>query len=66
MTNDHSKNTYFSRRRFIQIMAGMSLASATGIIPDMKALAKAAPKRTVPLPKFKVSAGTPAAKRYQC
>ncbi len=66
MTNNHSKNTHFSRRRFIQIMAGVSLASATGAIPDMQALAKAAPKRTVHLPKFKVNVGTPAAKRYQC
>ncbi len=66
MTNDHSKNMHFSRRRFIQILAGVSLASATGIKPDIQAGAKAALERTVSLPKFKVSVGTPAAERYQC
>lgn len=65
MTIDHSNNSYFSRRRFIQIMAGASLATATGAIPDMQAWAKAAPKRTVPSPKFKVSIGRPTAERYQ-
>jgi reductive dehalogenase len=66
MSNDHYKNMYFSRRRFIQSLAGLSLASATGAIPDMLARATAAPKRTVSLPKLNVSVGTPAAKRYQC
>jgi len=66
MTSDYSKNKDFSRRRFIQIMAGMSLASATGAIPPLQALATAAPKRTIPLPEFKLRAGTPAAERYQC
>ena len=66
MTHDHSKITQFSRRRFIQIMAGMSLASATGAMPDMRAWAQTPAKRAVPLPEFKISIGTPAAERHQC
>ena len=66
MTDDHSKNWQYSRRRFMQMMAGVSLASAAGAIPDMQAWAKAAPKRKIPSPKFKVSLGAPAAERHQC
>ena len=65
MTNDHSNNRHFSRRRFIQIMAGASLATATGAIPGMPAWAEAAAKRTVSLPRFKVRTAAPAAERYQ-
>ncbi len=65
MTNDHSKNWHFSRRRFMQVLAGASLASAAGAIPDMPAWAETAAKRKVSLPRFKVGIGTPAAERYQ-
>lgn len=65
MIQNKSDKIQFSRRHFIQLMAGASLASISGAIPDVQAWAKAPPTRTVPLPKFKVSIGTPAAERYQ-
>ena len=49
----------------MQIMAGASLATATGAIPGIPALAQSADKRTVSLPGFKVRTGAPAAERYQ-
>ena len=65
MTENHSNNLHFSRRRFIQVMAGASLATASGAIADMPALAEAASGRKVSMPGFKVSTGAPAAERYQ-
>ena len=78
MTDNHSKDTDFSRRRFMQLMAGASLASVSGVLhgcstkeaPPLPAQAKSTfkestSKRTVPFPKVKVSIGTPAAERYQ-
>jgi reductive dehalogenase len=67
MVSNHSEKTQFSRRRFIQLMAGASLASMGGTIPAVQAWAKTAPKRTIRLPKFKVrSSKKTAAERYQC
>jgi len=66
MTDYRSNNMRFSRRRFMQIMAGASLASATGAIAGMPAWAEATARRKVSLPRFKVGAGAPAAERYQC
>lgn len=66
MSKDHSFNKHFSRRRFIQLLAGASMASASGALPDMSAWANAAPKRTVTLPKLTVNIGATAAERYQC
>ena len=52
---NHLKETDDSRRKFIKLMAaGASLASVGGIMPTVKAQAKSTPKRSVPLPKFKV------------
>ena len=74
MTNNHSNDSHFSRRRFMQIMAGASLATATGTLAGCSSIAKpaasntmpvAAPKRTVPLPKINVRTSAPAAERYQ-
>jgi reductive dehalogenase len=65
MTKDHSKNLQFSRRRFMQIVAGASLATATGAISGMPALAEAAARRKISLPRFKVRTAVPAAERYQ-
>ncbi len=65
MDAKNSKNTHLSRRRFMQIMAGVSLASAAGTIPNVQAWAKAAPQRTVPLPRYKVRTAAPSAERYQ-
>ncbi len=74
MTDIDSKNGQFSRRRFMQIMAGASLATATGALTGCSsnakstarnAMAAAAPKRTVPLPKINVRTSAPAAERYQ-
>jgi hypothetical protein len=50
----------------MQIMAGASLATATGTIPGMPAWAKAPPKRTVLLPRIKIGIGTSAAERHRC
>ena len=56
-----------SRRRFIQFMAGTSLASVSATMPAVEAWAKPSAKRTVPLPKFKISTtNETAAERYQC
>jgi len=66
MTNDYTINNHFSRRRFMQLLSGMSLASASSTISNMQAWANSASKRTVPLPKLKVGIGTHAAERYQC
>ena len=64
---NHSKDTDDSRRKFIKLMAGASLASVSGIIPTVKAQAKATLKRSVPLPKFKVrKVRKTAAERYKC
>ncbi len=65
MTDNNSKNGHLSRRRFMQIMAGASLASAAGAMPGIPVWAEAAARRKVSLPRFKVGAGAPAAKRYQ-
>ncbi len=65
MDAKNSKNTHLSRRRFMQIMAGVSLVSAAGTIPNVQAWAKAAPQRTVPLPRYKVRTAAPSAERYQ-
>ena len=59
--------TDLSRRRFIQIMAGASVASLGGILPTAQVQAKSPPKRSVPLPKFKVhQVNKTAAEIYQC
>ena len=52
MIYDHLDKTRFSRRRFIQAMAGASLASMGGVLPDMQASATSVLNREVPLPKF--------------
>ena len=78
MADNHSKDMDFSRRQFMQLMAGASLASVSGVLhgcstkeaPTLPAQAKSTfkestSKRTVPFPKIKVSIGTPAAERYQ-
>jgi reductive dehalogenase len=67
MMVDHSKKSQFTRRGFMKIMAGASLASAgTAIVPILSS-AKAVPKRYIPMPKFKVTASTmSASKIYQC
>ncbi len=65
MTKDHSKNLQFSRRRFMQIMAGASLATATDAIAGMPAWAETAARRKISLPRFKVRNAAPAAERYQ-
>ena len=65
MTDDYSKNWHFSRRRFMQIMAGASLATAAGALPGMPDTTPAASRRKIPLPKFKVRPAAPAAERYQ-
>ena len=66
MTIDHSNNSHFSRRRFMQIMAGASLATATGAIAGMPVHAEAAARRKISLPGFEVRTAAPAAERYQC
>ena len=56
-----------SRRRFMQFMAGTSLASISGTLLAGKAWATPSMKRTIPLPKFNVSiSDKTAAERYQC
>ncbi len=65
MTDHHSNNFHFSRRRFMQIMAGASLATATGVIPGLPDMATAAPRRKVSLPRIKVRTAAPSAERYQ-
>jgi len=66
MIKDQSKKGQYSRRRFIQLLAGVSLASTSSAIRNSQAWANTPPKRTVSLPKIKVEIGAPAAKRYQC
>lgn len=67
MTQNYSEKTQLSRRLFMQLMAGASLASMSGAIPAVQAWAKPLPKRTVPLPKFKVrTTNKTAAQRYKC
>ena len=65
---NHLKETDDSRRKFIKLMAaGASLASVGGIMPTVKAQAKSTPKRSVPLPKFKVrTVRKTAAEIYKC
>ncbi len=65
MTDHHSNNFHFSRRRFMQIMAGASLATATGVIPGLSEMATAASRRKVSLPRIKVRTAAPSAERYQ-
>jgi reductive dehalogenase len=65
MIQNNSDKNHFSRRHFIQLMAG-AVASFSGAVPDVRAWAETSIKRTVNLPKFKVSIGASAAKRYKC
>ncbi len=67
MMRDQSKETDFSRRRFIQLMAGASLVSVREVMSTEQAQAKSVPKRSVPLPKFKVRTSKKTAfERYKC
>ena len=67
MKSNHSNNTDLSRRRFIQAMAGVSVASLSGILTARQVQAKPISKRSVPFPKFKVhQVNKTAAEIYQC
>jgi epoxyqueuosine reductase len=67
MKLNHIVKTDLSRRRFIQIMAGVSVASLGGMLPTAQTQAKLLSKRSVPLPKFKVhQVDKTAAEIYQC
>ena len=67
MLRNYLKETDFSRRRFIQLLASVSLASMSGAIPNMHAWAESVPTRKVPLPKFNVrTSSKTAAELYQC
>ena len=63
--NQPNKNP-LSRRRFIQILAGFSLASAGDVMSGTNAWGQATAHRTVPMPKIKVKTGKNTAERYQC
>jgi reductive dehalogenase len=65
--SNHSEETDLSRRRFMQFMAGTSLATVSGVLQPLQAQAKTTSKRTVPLPKFKVrTSGKSAFEIYKC
>ena len=67
MKLNHIVKMDLSRRQFIQIVAGASVASLSGILPIVQAQAKSLPKRSVPMPKFKVhQVDKTAAEIYQC
>lgn len=67
MKLNNSIKTDFSRRRFIQDMAGASVASLGGILTAEQVQAKPTSKRSVPFPKFKVhQVDKTAAEIYQC
>ena len=67
MKHNHSKDTDLSRRRFIQYMAGASLASMSGLMSKEQVQAGPISKRTVPLPKFKVQISDKTAfQQYKC
>jgi reductive dehalogenase len=67
MKHNHSKDTDLSRRRFMQYMAGASLASLSGLISEAKVQAGPISKRTVPLPKFKIQISDKTAfQQYKC
>lgn len=67
MKPDQTKETDFSRRRFMQVMAGASIASLSGVLTPKLVQSAPIPKRSVPFPKFKVhDVNKTAAEIYQC
>ncbi len=63
----HSIKTDLSRRRFIKVVAGASIASLGGMLTAGHVQAKPPSMRTVPFPKFKVhGVNKTAAEIYQC
>ena len=67
MKFNHSIKTDFSRRQFIQIIAGASVASLGGVLTAGQVKAKPTSKRSVPFPKFNIhQVDKTAAEIYQC
>jgi hypothetical protein len=65
--DNNQNDTDLSRRRFMQFMAGASLASMGGFLSEAEAQAKPISKRTVPLPKFRVQTSDKTAfEQYKC
>ncbi|MGI9569727.1 MAG: hypothetical protein ACR2PH_08320, partial [Desulfobulbia bacterium] len=67
MSTHQSNKTNLSRRRFLKFVATSSVATIGGLSNADNAMAKIASKRSIPLPKFKVSQlNKTAAEIYQC
>ena len=67
MSKNQSSKTNLSRRRFLQLVAASSAATIGGLSKSDYATATTGPKRTIPLPKFKVEqVDKTAAEIYQC
>ena len=67
MVLNYLEKMNISRRRFLQFVASVSLASAGSVAPVLEAQAKSVAKRAVPFPKFKIrTSNLTAAEIYKC